>query len=226
MNLERLELQIGKENIDKIKNSTILIIGLGGVGGYALESLVRTGIENIIIVDADTIEESNLNRQLIAVHSNIGKYKVDAFEERIHDINPSAKVTKIQEFITEENIELLFYTNIDYIVDACDTLKTKQQIIRECIKRKIKFISCMGMGRKIDPSKIQIMDIRKTSYDPLAKAVRKMVGEEKIKEKIMVVSSTEQPMEHKEHISSNSFVPAIAGLLCASYIVRDMIGDK
>lgn len=224
MNLERLELQIGKEKINNIKNKTVLIIGLGGVGGYALESIVRSGVENLIIVDSDIIEETNLNRQLISLYSNIGKYKVDEFEKRIKDINPKAKITKINKFITEKNIDILFNENIDYIVDACDTIKTKEQIIRECIKRNIKLISCMGMGRKIDPTKIQITDIRKTSYDPIAKAIRKMVKDEKIKEKIIVISSTEQPLESKKHISSNSFVPGVAGLMCASYVINDIIG--
>lgn len=225
MNLERLESQIGKENIKKLQNSTVLIIGLGGVGGYALETIVRSGIENLIIVDADTIELSNLNRQLISLHSNIGMKKVDAFEKRILDINPSAKVIKIDKFITEENIDVLFKNKIDYLIDACDTIATKKAIIKECIKKNIPIISCMGMGRKLDISKIKIQDIRKTSYDPIAKKIRKMVNEEKIKEKIMVVSSTEQPIQNtKEHISSNSFVPAVAGINCASYIIHLIIG--
>lgn len=225
MNLERLESQIGKENIEKLKNSTVLIIGLGGVGGYALESIVRSGIENLIIVDADTIESSNLNRQLISLHSTIGMKKVDAFEKRILDINPTAKIKKIDKFITEENINILFEQKVDYLIDACDTVPTKKIIIKECIKRNIPMISCMGMGRKLDISKIKVQDIRKTSYDPIAKKIRKMVNEDKIKEKIMVVSSTEQPITNtKKHISSNSFVPAVAGINCASYIIHLIIG--
>lgn len=225
MNLERLESQIGKENIEKLNNSTVLIIGLGGVGGYALETIVRSGIQNLIIVDADIIESSNLNRQLISLHSNIGDKKVDAFEKRILDINPNAKIIKIDKFITEENIDLLFKNKIDYLIDACDTISTKKIIIKECIKRNIPMISCMGMGRKLDISKVKIQDIRQTSYDPIAKTIRKMVNEERIKEKIMVVSSTEQPIQNtKEHISSNSFVPAIAGINCASYIIHLIIG--
>lgn len=225
MNLERLESQIGKENIEKLNDSTVLIIGLGGVGGYALETIVRSGIQNLIIVDADVIESSNLNRQLISLHSNIGDKKVDAFEKRILDINPNAKIIKIDKFITEENIDLLFKNKIDCLIDACDTISTKKIIIKECIKRNIPMISCMGMGRKLDISKVKIQDIRQTSYDPIAKTIRKMVNEERIKEKIMVVSSTEQPIQNtKEHISSNSFVPAIAGINCASYIIHLIIG--
>ncbi len=225
MNLERLESQIGKENIEKLRTSTILIIGLGGVGGYALESIVRSGIENLIIVDADIIESSNLNRQLISLHSTIGMKKVDAFEKRILDINPKAKIKKIDKFINEDNINILFEQKIDYLIDACDTIPTKKLIIKECIKKNIPMISCMGMGRKLDISKIKVQDIRNTSYDPIAKKIRKMVNEEKIKEKIMVVSSTEQPItNNKKHISSNSFVPAVAGINCASYIIHLIIG--
>ena len=225
MNLERLESQIGKENIEKLKNSTVLIIGLGGVGGYALESIVRSGIQNLIIVDADTIESSNLNRQLISLQSNIGEKKVDAFEKRILDINPNAKIKKIDQYITEENINLLFEEKIDYLIDACDTVPTKKLIIKQCINKKIPMISCMGMGRKLDISKIKVQDIRKTSYDPIAKKIRKMITEEHIKEKVMVVSSTEQPVTNtKKHISSNSFVPAVAGINCASYIIHLIIG--
>ncbi len=225
MNLERLESQIGKENIEKLRTSTILIIGLGGVGGYALESIVRSGIENLIIVDADIIESSNLNRQLISLHSTIGMKKVDAFEKRILDINPKAKIKKIDKFINEDNINILFEQKIDYLIDACDTIPTKKLIIKECIKKNIPMISCMGMGRKLDISKVKVQDIRNTSYDPIAKKIRKMVNEEKIKEKIMVVSSTEQPITNtKKHISSNSFVPAVAGINCASYIIHLIIG--
>ena len=225
MNLERLESQIGKENIEKLKNSTVLIIGLGGVGGYALESIVRSGIQNLIIVDADTIESSNLNRQLISLQSNIGEKKVDAFEKRILDINPNAKIKKIDQYITEENINLLFDEKIDYLIDACDTVPTKKLIIKQCINKKIPMISCMGMGRKLDISKIKVQDIRKTSYDPIAKKIRRMINEEHIKEKVMVVSSTEQPVTNtKKHISSNSFVPAVAGINCASYIIHLIIG--
>lgn len=225
MNLERLESQIGKENIEKLRTSTILIIGLGGVGGYALESIVRSGIENLIIVDADIIESSNLNRQLISLHSTIGMKKVDAFEKRILDINPKAKIKKIDKFINEDNINILFEQKIDYLIDACDTIPTKKLIIKECIKKNIPMISCMGMGRKLDISKIKVQDIRNTSYDPIAKKIRKMVNEEKIKEKIMVVSSTEPPITNtKKHISSNSFVPAVAGINCASYIIHLIIG--
>ena len=222
---ERVISLVGESNFKKIQNTTVLVVGLGGVGGYALESIVRSGIQNLIIVDADTIESSNLNRQLISLQSNIGEKKVDAFEKRILDINPNAKIKKIDQYITEENINLLFEEKIDYLIDACDTVPTKKLIIKQCINKKIPMISCMGMGRKLDISKIKVQDIRKTSYDPIAKKIRRMINEEHIKEKVMVVSSTEQPVTNtKKHISSNSFVPAVAGINCASYIIHLIIG--
>ncbi len=225
MELIRLEYQIGKENITKIKNTSVLVIGLGGVGGYAVESLIRSGIENIILADADIIEKSNINRQIIALQSTIGMKKVDAFENRILDINPNVKVKKISEFITKENLHILFETKIDFVIDACDTISTKIALIEYCNKNNISIISCMGMGRKLDPSKISVMDIQKTSYDPIAKIIRKAMRDKKITSKIPVVSSTEKPLQdHSGTISSNSFVPAAAGLTCTSYVIKKIIG--
>jgi len=222
----RLELLIG-EKIDLIKNKTVLIIGLGGVGGYALESIVRSDIGKVIIVDYDVIDITNLNRQILSLKNNIGLKKVDVAEKRINEINENCIVIKIDEKILPHNIDILFKEKIDYVIDACDTVETKKEIIRQCIKRKIKLISCMGTGNKFNPSKLEITDIRKTSYDPLAKKIRKMVKDERIKEKIMVVSSTEQPIKtNSKIIGSNSFVPATAGLLCASFIINDIVGEK
>lgn len=224
--LKRLEIMIGNENIEKLKNTTVLIIGLGGVGSYALETIVRNGISNIIIVDNDIVDITNLNRQLMTLHSNIGKLKTEVWENRIKEINPNCNIIKIKQFITKENINILFNNKIDYVIDACDTIETKKELIRQCLKRKIKLISSMGTGNKLDPTKLEIKDIRKTSYDPIAKIIRKMIKDEKIKEKIIVVSSTEEPIKTKDKIiGSNSFVPAVAGLLCASYVINDIIGD-
>ena len=207
----------------EIKNLTVLVLGLGGVGSYAVESIVRSGIKKIILVDNDIIDKTNLNRQLISLNSNIGKYKTDEFSKRIKDINPNVEIRIITEFITKQNVNILFEDNIDYIVDACDTIETKKELIKECVVRNIKFISCMGTGNKFDPSRLKIMDIRKTSYDPLAKIIRKMVKDENIKQKIYVVCSDEKPIKISGKIGSNSFVPATAGLLCTSYIINDAI---
>ena len=221
----REELLIG-DKIDLIKSKTVLVLGLGGVGGYVIESLVRAGIGKLIIVDNDYIDLSNLNRQVISLHSNIGSKKVDAWYDRIKDINPLCEVIKIDEFITIDNIEILFKQTIDYVVDACDTVSTKKELIRKCIKYKIKCISSMGTGNKLDPSRLKIMDVRKTSYDPIAKILRKMVKDENIKEKIMVICSDEVPIKTGTVIGSISFVPSVAGLLCTSYIINDILGDK
>lgn len=223
---ERLELLI-KDKINDIYKKNILIIGLGGVGSYAVESLIRSGIMSITIVDNDVIDISNLNRQLMTYQSNIGKNKTDEIEKRILTINPNCKVTKINNFITLNNINELFNVEYDYIIDACDTISVKMELIRISKKKNIKLISCMGTGNKMNPSKLKIMDIRKTTYDPIAKIIRKMVRDERIKGNVTVVCSDELPYTSvKKIIPSNSFVPATAGLLCASFIINDIVGEK
>ena len=217
----REEWLIG-DKIELIKDKCVLIIGLGGVGGYTLESLIRAGIGKVIIVDNDIVDITNLNRQIISLQSNIGNKKVDEWEKRIKNINPNVEIVKYDLFVTEDNISSIFDSKIDYVVDACDTINTKKAIIRECIKRGIKFITSMGTGNKLDPSKIVIEDIRKTSYDPIAKILRKMVRDERIKEKIMVVTSSEQP-KIKGRVGSVSFVPSVAGLYITSYIINDIL---
>lgn len=222
--LQRLETLVGKDNIKKLKETTVLIVGLGGVGGHALESIVRSGIGKVIIVDSDKVDITNLNRQIISDINNIDQFKVDVAFNRIKSINPDVEVIKINEFITKENINKLFETKVNYIIDACDTVETKEELIRQSIKRNIKMISSMGTAKKMNPSLLEIIDIRKTNTDPLARKIRKMVKDEKIKDKIMVVCSKEQPIK-TENLGSNSFVPATAGLLCASYVINDIVGD-
>ncbi len=220
----RLEKIIGKENIDLLKKKSVLVLGCGGVGGYVVEALARSGVGTLILVDFDKIDESNINRQIIALDSTIGRLKVDVLEERIKDINKNINVIKISDFITTDNIELLFNQKIDYLVDACDTMTTKKCVIKECLKRKVKFISSMGTGNKLDPSKLEICDIRKTRNDPLARILRKFVKDEKINSKIMVLSSTELPIRVGDATpGSSAFVPSSAGLLIASYVVREFI---
>ena len=223
---ERLELLI-HDKIKEIYKKNVLIIGLGGVGSYAVEALVRSGISNLIIVDNDTISLSNLNRQLMTYHHNIGNFKTDEIEKRILSINPNCNIKKITEFIGLTNINTLFTEQIDYVIDACDTLIVKQELIRICKRKNIKLISSMGTGNKMDPSKLKIMDIRKTNYDPIAKKIRKMVKDERINKKIMVVCSEEVPYTKVDKIiPSNSFVPATAGLLCTDYIINDILKDS
>lgn len=220
---ERLELLIGKDNVKKLNNTKVLVIGLGGVGGILTETLVRNGIENIIIIDNDTIDITNKNRQIIALDSSIGKKKTDVMKERLLDINSNCKVEIISDFIDKNNIDLLFKTPVDYVIDACDTVSTKILLIEECLKRNIKVISSMGMGKKTDLSKLKIMDIRKTSYDKLAKVVRKKLKDDGINEKVMVLSSDEEPIDTKENIGSYSPLTSYAGLLIADYVIKDII---
>lgn len=225
MQYNRLKLLIGNK-LDDLKNKSILIVGIGGVGGYALEAIVRSGISNIIIVDNDVVDITNLNRQIISLHSNIGKCKVDVAKERVLDINPECNIQTYKTYLTKENTIELFENKIDYVIDACDTTEVKMELIRICHSKNIKLISSMGTGNKMNPALLEVTDITKTSYDPLAKKIRKMIKEEKIKDKVMVVSSKEPPLETKEKkLGSNSFVPATAGLLCASYVINDIVGD-
>ena len=222
---ERLRLLIG-EKFNLIKKVNVLVIGLGGVGSYAVEALIRSGIENITIVDNDTISITNLNRQLMTNHENIGKYKTDEIEKRIKLINPNVNIKKVTKFINKDNIYDLFNSSYDYIVDACDTIEVKKMLIKISKEKDIKLISSMGTGNKMDPSKLRIVDIRKTSYDSIARILRKMVKDEKIKGKVMVVFSDEKKYTKvTKEIPSNSFVPATSGLLCASYIINDIVGD-
>ena len=220
---ERLELLIGKDNVNKLNNTTVLVIGLGGVGGILTETLVRNGIKDITIIDNDIVDITNKNRQIIALDSTVGKNKVDVMKERLLDINKDCNITVISEFIDSNNIDLLFNNPVDYVIDACDTVSTKILLIEECIKRNIKVISSMGMGKKLDLSKLKIMDIRKTSYDKLAKVVRKKLKDDGINEKVMVLSSDEEPIDTKDNIGSYSPLTSYAGLLIADYVIKDII---
>ena len=224
LKFSRLEKVIGRDNVNDLSKKSVLVLGVGGVGGYVVESLARSNIGTLILVDYDKVEESNINRQIIALNSTIGKSKVDVLEERIKDINSGCKVIKIDKFIDENNFLELFDNNIDYFVDACDTVLVKKLVIKECLKRNIQFISSMGTGNKLDPSKLVITDIRKTVNDPLARILRKFVRDEKINKKVMVLTSSELPIKTGDRTpGSTAFVPSSAGLLIASYIVRSFI---
>lgn len=220
----RLEQIIGSNNINILSTKTVLVLGVGGVGGYVVESLVRSGIGSIIIVDFDTIDESNINRQIIALESTINMKKVDVLEKRINDINPDCKVIKIDKFIDNNNIQKLFDYKIDFFVDACDTISVKKEVIKICLTNKIPFISSMGTGNKLDPSQLEIVDIRKTINDPIAKILRKFIKDEKITSKVLVCTSKELPIKVGTRTpGSSAFVPASAGLLIGSYILKYFI---
>lgn len=222
-NLERFKSLIGEEKLNKLIKAKVLIIGIGGVGGYTAESLARSGVGEIHLVDHDIVDETNINRQVIALYSTIGKNKVDVMSERINDINPNINVVSHKLFVDETNIDSLI-KDVDFVVDACDTVSTKLSIILTCKKYDVPFISCMGTGNKMNPSKLKIMDIKNTSYDPLAKKIRKFVKDNRIKGKVMVVCSDEEKYcEVTTPIPSNSFVPTTAGLLASSYVINEII---
>ena len=220
---EREELLIGKENLKKINKTKVAVIGLGGVGGYATEALIRSGIENIIIVDYDKIDITNLNRQIIATKNNIDKFKTDETEKRILSINNIVKITKITKKLTPDNLDELFNLDFDYLIDCCDTIEVKQELIKCCLDRNITFISSMAMGNKINLESLTISDIRKTSYDKIAKKIRLYLRKNNIKGKIPVVWSKEQNKSFTGKIPSMVFTPAYSGLLCANYIIKEII---
>ena len=223
---DRFKKLISEDSFENISSKTVLVVGVGGVGGYVVEALVRSGIGKIIIVDGDMVDETTINRQIIALSSTVGQSKVDVFEKRIKDINEKCEVIKINKFIDASNIDILFDYEFDYLVDACDTVSTKLALIDRCILEKRKFISSMGTGNKLDPSMLEIVDVRKTVNDPLARIVRKHVKDKRINDKVLVLSSRELPIKTGDRTpGSTSFVPSSAGLLIASYIIRTFINE-
>lgn len=229
--LDRTEMLIGKENVKKLQNSHVVVFGLGGVGSYVVEGLVRAGISYISIIDKDIVDVTNINRQIIADIETVGKSKVDVEEERILKINSNAHVSKIKEFVNKDNLEEIIekiiklqnIVTINYVVDAIDTVSSKLEIIKYCNAHNIKLISCMGTGNKLDASKFEIADISKTSVCPLAKVIRKELKKLNIQH-LKVLYSKEEPLKtNTTSPASISFVPSVAGLLIAGEIVRDMI---
>ena len=222
MNLSRLESLIGNENILKIKSKNVLVLGLGGVGGYVVESLIRSGIENITLVDGDTIKPSNINRQIIVTSRNMNKYKTKEWKKRIKLINNSVKVNIINTIINEDNMEILFSEKYDYIVDACDTTKVKVKLIKECAAKNIKLISSMGTANKMDPTKLTITTLDKTNTDPLAKKIRsELKNDKELMSNVIVVTSSEKAINSLT-LGSSAFVPAVAGLYITNYIINDI----
>lgn len=220
---ERFELLV-EDKINDIKSKKVLVVGVGGVGSYTVESLIRCGIGSITIIDNDNIDITNLNRQLMTTQNNIGESKVDVLKNRILSINPNCNVNAINIFLDDSNINSIV-DDYDYVVDACDTVKTKISLIKICNKKNIKLISAMGTGNKMDPSRLEITDIYKTNYDPLAKLIRHECRCLGIKKLTVVCSSEEAIKKGIKVIPSNSFVPATAGLLITSYIINDIVGD-
>lgn len=223
----RLTITIGNKNINKLKNTKVLLIGLGGVGGSCFESLIRNSIGTIYVCDFDVFEESNINRQTLSNINNIGKYKTNEAFYFAKKINPNIKVILINKRITKENIDLILPMDVNYIIDACDDTNVKIELVKFSIKNNIKIISSMGTGNKTKPEFLELTNIWKTSYDPLAKKIRYLMKKEKINYKLPVVSSIEKPVKKTNNvIGSCSLVPNCAGILLASYVINDMIENE
>ena len=227
----RTELLIGKSGMEKLASSRVAVFGIGGVGGYVVEALVRSGIGEIDLIDNDKVCLTNLNRQIIATHKTIDKYKVDAAKERILEINPNIKVNTYKTFFTPQTAEDFVFSNYDYVVDAIDTVAGKLEIIERSKKAGVPVISSMGAGNKMHPEMFEVADISKTSVCPLAKVIRQELKKRGIK-KVKVVFSKEIPIKSAIQINeetqkrqipgSNAFVPAVAGLIIAGEVIRDL----
>ena len=243
----RTELLIGKEGIDKLQNAKIAVFGIGGVGSFVVEGLVRAGVEKFVLVDDDKICLTNLNRQIIATRKTIGKYKVDVMKERILEINPNANVETYKEFYMPNSEANIITQDLTYVVDCIDTVTAKIELVMNCKKLNIPIISAMGTGNKLDPSKFEITDIYKTSICPLAKVIRKELRKRDVKS-LKVIYSKEEPIKPNQELEcscktncicppgtkrkcanrnqvpgSISFVPSVAGLMIAGEIIKEII---
>ncbi|MGM7683018.1 tRNA threonylcarbamoyladenosine dehydratase [Cytobacillus sp. Hm23] len=240
----RNELAIGIEGLNILKNSTVAVLGIGGVGSFAAEALARSGVGRLVLVDKDDVDITNVNRQIHALLSTVGKPKADLMKDRIKDINPECQVIALKMFYTEETYEEFFSYGIDFVIDASDTICYKIHLMKECLQREIPIISSMGAANKMDPTRFKIADISKTHTDPIAKVIRTKLRKEGIRKGIRVVFSDESPIVIREDIrkkivpdentpirkakmppSSNAFVPSVAGLIMASHVVTELLTD-
>ncbi len=239
----RNELVIGKEGLKKLQNTTVAILGIGGVGSFSAEALARSGVGRLILVDKDIIDITNVNRQIHALVSTVGRKKAEVMKERILEINPNCDVVAMHMFYTEETYEQFFAEGIDFVIDASDTIMYKIHLMKECLNRNIPIISSMGAANKLDPTRFQIVDISKTHTDPIAKVVRTKLRAEGIHKGIPVVFSDESPIIIREDVreyvgnddaptrkgqmppSSNAFVPSVAGLIMAAYVYQELTKD-
>ncbi|MBB6282898.1 tRNA threonylcarbamoyladenosine dehydratase [Geobacillus subterraneus] len=239
----RNELAIGPEGLEKLKNTTVAVLGVGGVGSFAVEALARSGVGRLVLVDRDNVDITNINRQIHALLSTIGRPKVELMKERIADINPACEVIALQMFYTEETYEQFFDYNLDFVIDASDTIMYKVHLMKQCLERGIPIISSMGAANKMDPTRFRIADISKTHTDPIAKVIRAKLRKEGIRRGIPVVFSDEKPVKIREDVrqvvgndaspirkakmppSSNAFVPSVAGLIMASYVINELLKE-
>ena len=234
----RTEILLGAESIKRLKESTVAVFGIGGVGGFAAEALARSGIGTLELIDHDTVSVSNINRQIVALHSTIGKYKTDVMKERILDINPEINVVVHQCFYLPETASQFDFSKYDYVVDCIDTVTGKIQLVEAAKAANVPIICSMGAGNKLDPTAFEVADISKTSVCPLAKVMRRELKKRNIKN-VKVVYSKEEPVEAKAEIALESesagrkksipgscaFVPSVAGLILAGEVVKDLAGE-
>jgi tRNA A37 threonylcarbamoyladenosine dehydratase len=234
--LERTSLLLGDEKLNKLQNTNVLVVGLGGVGAYAAEMIARAGVGRMTIADADVVSESNINRQLIALHSTVGRHKTEVMAERLRDINPNIELTIVSRFIKDDETDaLLDSDNFDYVVDAIDTLSPKLALIKGALDREIPLVSSMGAGAKTDPAKMEICDIAKTHHCPLAHMLRKRLHKIGIRKGFTAVFSPEPVREgamilceeqnKKSNMGTISYIPAVFGIGCASVVIRGLIDE-
>lgn len=221
---------LGDAGIERLGRARVAVFGVGGVGGYAVEALARSGVGTLDLIDADTVSLSNINRQIIALHSTVGKYKVDAARERVLDINPDAAVNTYNIFFTEENRSLFDFSKYDFVIDAIDSVKSKCALIEAAVLAGAPIISSMGAGNKLDPTRFEISDISKTSVCPLARVMRRELRARGINH-LTVVYSQEEPLRgarggERRTPGSVAFVPSVAGLIIASEVVRQLTEEK
>lgn len=234
--LERTSLLLGDEKLKKLQNANVLVVGLGGVGAYAAEMIARSGVGRMTIADADTVSPTNINRQLIALHSTIGKEKSELMADRLRDINPEIELTVVNRFIKDDETDALLDSDkFDYVVDAIDTLSPKLALIKGCLDRNIPLVSSMGAGAKTDPTKMEICDIAKTHHCPLAHMLRKRLHKMGIRSGFRAVFSPEPVREgamilceeqnKKSNTGTISYIPALFGIGCASVVIRGLIDE-
>lgn len=231
----RTELLIGEEGVSRLKKSSVMVFGVGGVGSHCIEALARSGVGKLILVDNDVVSMTNINRQSIAYHSTVGKYKTEIMRDRIKDICPEIEVVTYETFVLPENIDTLFTEKVDYIIDAIDTVTAKLVLVEMAKEKNIPIISSMGTGNKLHPERFEVTDIYKTSVCPLCKVMRKELKARGIR-KLKVLYSKEQPVDTSRKVieekmgkrrslpGSISFVPPVAGLIIAGEVVRELAG--
>ncbi len=233
---ERTELLLGEEKLNTLRNAHVLVVGLGGVGAYAAEMIARAGVGRMTIADADTVGETNINRQLLALHSTIGRHKSEVMAERLRDINPEIDLQIVTDYIRDEKTyALLDATHYDYVVDCIDTLSPKVNLIAGAIERNIPLVSSMGAGAKTDPTLVEIKDIGKTHHCPLAHMLRKRLHKVGIRNGFYAVFSPEpvrdgamilaEETNKKSNVGTISYIPAVFGCACASVVIRDLLGE-